>query len=138
MFDIPVDQWSIRTIAKVGKVMEIDEMTRYRADYVRVKIACKDIQKVPRFAEGTLGLYVKDFIFEREVEEGDTMKTLSSGIKVGEKEPPNKKYKAESHQMPPLLTSSSSQGGPKSANGGSVRDSNNRNPSRSLPLLLQR
>lgn len=68
VFDIPADQRSIRTIAKVGglvgKVMEIDEATRYRADYVRIKIACRDVQKVPRSAEATLGLYVKAFIFE--------------------------------------------------------------------------
>ena len=42
--DIPRDQRSIRTIAKVGglvgKVMEIDEKTRFRADFVRVKITC--------------------------------------------------------------------------------------------------
>lgn len=42
--EIPSDQRSIRTLAKVGglvgKVMEIDEKTRYRLDYVRMKIAC--------------------------------------------------------------------------------------------------
>jgi hypothetical protein len=72
--DIPADQRSVRTIAKVGglvgKVMEIDEKTRYRADYVRVKIACRDVLKVPKVAEGTLGIHIHDFIFEREVQEG--------------------------------------------------------------------
>lgn len=67
--DIPGDQRSIRTIAKigglVGKVVEIDEKTRFRADYVRVKIACRDLQKVPRTAKGALGLYVHDFGFKR-------------------------------------------------------------------------
>lgn len=45
--DILVDQRSIRTIAKVrglvGKVMEIDEKTRFKAEFVRVKIACRDV-----------------------------------------------------------------------------------------------
>ena len=72
MGDIPADQRSIRTLAKVGglvgKVMEIDEKTRYRADYVRMKIACRDVHRVPKTAEGTLGLYFYDFTFEREVQ----------------------------------------------------------------------
>lgn len=97
--DIPGDQRSIRTIAKigglVGKVMEIDEKTRFRADYVRVKIACRNLQKVPATAEGTMGLCIHDFGFEREVQEDNAIKTLTSGIKVGHQEPPNKKYKAE-------------------------------------------
>ena len=69
---IPADQRSIRTLAKVGglvgKVIEIDEKTRYRADYVTMKIACKDVHRVPKTAEGTLGLYFYDFTFEREVQ----------------------------------------------------------------------
>jgi hypothetical protein len=67
--DIPTDQRSLRTIAKVGglvgKVMEVDEQTRFRADYVRLKITCRDILKVPRTAESTLGLCLHYFIFER-------------------------------------------------------------------------
>lgn len=85
--EIPGDQRSIRTIAKVrglvGKVMEIDEKTRYRADYVRVRIACRDLQKVPAIVEGCLGICVHDFGFEREAQEESTIKTLTSGIKVG-------------------------------------------------------
>jgi hypothetical protein len=46
---IPDDQRAIVTLAKVGglvgKVMEIDETTRYRVDYVRLKIACRDVSK---------------------------------------------------------------------------------------------
>ena len=82
--DIPGDQRSIRTIVKigglVGKVVEIDDKTRFRADYVRVKIACRDLQKVPGTAEGTLGLCIHDFGFEREIQENNTVKTLTSGI----------------------------------------------------------
>ena len=69
--DIPTDQRSILTVAKVGglvgKVLEIDVKTRLRPDYVRVRIACRDVTKVPRKALGTLGLCLHDFIFEREV-----------------------------------------------------------------------
>lgn len=88
--DIPPDQRSIRTVAKVGglvgKVTEIDESTRFRQDYVRMRIACRDVTKVPKTDEGTLGLVLHDFKFEREflIEGGE--RTLSSGIKVGEKD----------------------------------------------------
>ena len=65
---IPADQKSIMTLAKVGglvdKVIEIDENSRYRYDYVRLKIACRDVSKVPKTAEGTLGMYIIDFGFE--------------------------------------------------------------------------
>lgn len=54
--DIPGDQRSIRTLAKVGglvgKVMEIDEKTRLRPNYVRMKIACRDVLRVPKKVEG--------------------------------------------------------------------------------------
>ena len=69
IWKIPTDQRSIRTVAKVGglvgKVLEIDEKTRFRHDQVRVRIACRDITKVPRSAESTLGIYLHDFIYER-------------------------------------------------------------------------
>jgi hypothetical protein len=67
---IPVDQRGIRTIAKVGglvrKTVEIDENTRYNPDFVRVKISCRDVMEVPESHEGNLGLYIYDFLYERE------------------------------------------------------------------------
>jgi hypothetical protein len=48
--------------------MEIDEKARFRVDYVRIKIACRDLTKVPKTAEGVLGITVYDFGFEREIE----------------------------------------------------------------------
>lgn len=50
----------------VGKVVEVDEKARYRLDYVRVKIACRDVTKVPKTAEGVLGMTLYDFGFERD------------------------------------------------------------------------
>lgn len=67
---IPPDQRSLRTIAKVGglvgKTLEIDEKTRYRNDYVRMRIACRDVTQVPAVAESSLGLFIYDFFFERD------------------------------------------------------------------------
>lgn len=67
----------------VGKVVEIDESSRFRYDYVRLKIACRDVTKVPKSIEGTLGMYIIDFGFEREVPEVGGERLLKSGIKVG-------------------------------------------------------
>ena len=67
---IPIDQRSLRTIAKVGgfvgKTLVIDENTRFRQDFVRVKIACRDVNQVPSSVECNLGLYIYDFFFEME------------------------------------------------------------------------
>jgi len=95
----PADQRSILTLAKVGglvgKVMEIDEESRFRYDYVKLKIACRDVSKVPKTTEGTLGLYIVDFEFEREIPDGKGERLLmKSGIKVGEDaQPPQKSPK---------------------------------------------
>lgn len=57
--------------------------TRLRPDYVRVRIAYRDVTKVRRKAKGTLGLCLHDFIFEREVQESKNVRVSSSGIRVG-------------------------------------------------------
>lgn len=65
MRGIPSDQRSIKTIAKVGglvgKTIEIDETTRNRNDFVRIKLACRDVSQVPNSAENTLGMLIYDF-----------------------------------------------------------------------------
>ena len=67
---IPMNQRSIRTLAKigglVGKTMEIDESTRYKTEFVRIKIDCRDVHEVLASAEGNLGIYIYDFFFELE------------------------------------------------------------------------
>jgi hypothetical protein len=66
---VPLEQRSIKTMAKigglVGKTMAIDEKTRLKGEFVRMRIACRDVKQVPATAEGTLGLKVYDFHFER-------------------------------------------------------------------------
>jgi hypothetical protein len=64
---------STLTIAKVGglvgKVVEIiDEKTRLRNDFVRARIACRDVRSVSGVAECYLRLFIYDFFFEREVQ----------------------------------------------------------------------
>ena len=97
---IPTDQRSVRTLAKVGglvgEVIEIDEESRFNYDYVRLRIACRDVARVPKTAESRLGMYLMDFGFEREVLIEGTEKMLKSGIKVtDENHPPAKKSKPD-------------------------------------------
>lgn len=93
---IPVDQRSIKTTAMVdglvGKMTELDEKTRYKPEYVRARIACRDVTRVPRMAEGTLGIYVFDFHFEREVLDEEEPAEFQSEVKVKQNdEPPQPK-----------------------------------------------
>lgn len=64
----------MRTIARVGglvgKTVAIDEKTRFKPEYVRVKIACRNVELVPASAEGNLGMFIYDFFFHRELPEG--------------------------------------------------------------------
>ncbi|XP_066316654.1 uncharacterized protein [Miscanthus floridulus] len=125
VWDIPADQRSFRTCVKVGglvgKVLEIDERTKLRHDYVRMKIACRGITKVPKIAESTLGLFLPDFTYERVVEVEGPIKTLQSGIKIseGEQPPPSKKYKADDNLSKDPQAKAAAQLGGKSANPGS-------------------
>jgi hypothetical protein len=96
---IPVDQRGIRTIAKVGglvgKTISIDENTRYNPEYVRVKIACKEIAEVPESVEGNLWMFIFEFFYEREETKGEKEARMKSGVRVGEQgnQPSPKKMK---------------------------------------------
>jgi hypothetical protein len=72
----------------VGKVVEIDEGSRYRYDYVRLRIACRDVTRVPKSAESFLGMYLIVFGLEREVGLDNGSKVLRSGIMVGDPDIP--------------------------------------------------
>lgn len=69
---VPYDKRNPKTVAYVGSLfgatVEVDDKSLTRTDYVRIKIACRDITKVPPTAEGAIILYLYDFAFEREVE----------------------------------------------------------------------
>lgn len=71
------------------------------------------MSKVPKSAERTLGLFLHDFHFEREFLNDGGDRTLSSGIKVGDKDqqPPPKRYKSDDI----VGQSSNTQGGKSSS-----------------------
>lgn len=101
---IPVNQRSVRTIAKVGglvgKTVEIDEKTRHKIDYVRVKIACRDVTPVPASAESSLEMMIYDFFFEREVVDETSKDRAKIGVQTdttGE-QPAFKKMRTEDGQ----------------------------------------
>jgi hypothetical protein len=52
----------------VGIPLEVDKLNTKRWEYVRVKIGCKDLTKVPAVVEGLMDLHFYDFIFQREVQ----------------------------------------------------------------------
>lgn len=108
--DIPTDQRSVKKVGGlIRKVMEIDEATRFRYDYVRMRIAYRDITKVLRTAQSTSGMFIHEFTFEREVVVEENQRTLRSAVKVGEKDhqPSTKKFKADDKSA---LRSNTSQG----------------------------
>lgn len=55
---------------------------RYRYDYIRVKIACRDVTKVPKKAESTLGMYIFYFGFEREIPTTEEAKSVKNAVKI--------------------------------------------------------
>jgi hypothetical protein len=65
----------------VGVTRDVDQSSLHRVDYVMIKIAAKDISKVPEVAEGAIWTYLYDFYYEREVEWGAP--TDKSSFKVG-------------------------------------------------------
>jgi hypothetical protein len=84
---IPPDQRSLRTIAKVGglvgKTMAVDENSRFNTEYVRMKIACREVEAIPESAEGCLGMHIYDFFYEREKNEKDKAERRKEETKVG-------------------------------------------------------
>lgn len=83
---IPTDQRSVKTIAKVGglvgKTVAIDEKTKFRPDFVRIKIACRDINLVPESAESSLGMFLYDFFFEREIPDEIPHEANKAGVRI--------------------------------------------------------
>lgn len=84
----------------MGKTVTIDEKTRHKIEYVRVKIACRDITRVPASAESSLGMMIYDFFFEREViEENDKEKTkIGLQADTAADQPALKKMRTEEDQ----------------------------------------
>jgi hypothetical protein len=85
---IPFDQRSVKTVAKVGglvgKTTTIDENTRLKEEFVRMRIARRDVTQVPATSESTLGLKIYDFHFEREVLDYMAKDSAKTVIKAGD------------------------------------------------------
>jgi hypothetical protein len=69
--------------------------TRFNRDFVRLKIACRNVELVPRSAEGNLGLFIYDFVFEREVSQEDNLGNMrvAGEVDVPETQPSPKKQR---------------------------------------------
>jgi hypothetical protein len=68
---IPMEKRTEKRVCYVASLvwmpLEVDKNNLKRWEYVRVKIGCKDIAKVPAVVEGLLKMHFYDFIFRREV-----------------------------------------------------------------------
>ncbi|RLN33373.1 hypothetical protein C2845_PM03G23270 [Panicum miliaceum] len=117
--------------------MIIDGETRLNRDFVRMKIACRGINKVPPSTESTLGLNVYDFFFERESDSSEDEANLRGAeeVRLPENQPSPKKQRTV-HTMPgasdpkagPTRMDGSSQQEGKQVNAGDRRkDTVNRN-----------
>jgi hypothetical protein len=66
---VPFDKRSKEILVYVGSLVgatsEVDESTLNRTDYVRIKIAARDIAKVHAKAEGAILPFLYDFFYER-------------------------------------------------------------------------
>jgi len=71
IFGIPMEkrsnQRACMVASLVGLPLEVDKQNLKRWDFVRVKIGCRDVRKVPAVVEGLLEFYFYDFTFHREV-----------------------------------------------------------------------
>lgn len=74
---IPYEKISEQNVSKVasfvGLPMEIDVDNLTKFDFIRIKIGCRDVRKVPAVVNGMLDFFFYDFVFQREVpQEGTT------------------------------------------------------------------
>jgi hypothetical protein len=81
----------------VGIPLEVDKANLKRWEYVRVKIGCKDITKVPAVVEGLLDMHFYDFVFQREVQESYSKQAWNTWTRTTERgdedNPSPKKHK---------------------------------------------
>jgi hypothetical protein len=81
---VPYDKRSVLTMAYVGTLVgstqEVDKSTLNRTDYVRIRLAARD---VPEVAECSISEYLYGFFFEREVEAKEAPDKVKTTMQVG-------------------------------------------------------
>jgi hypothetical protein len=87
---IPYDKRSEETVAYagslVGGTVSVDKSSLSRMDYVRIKLAVRDLEKVPTTAEGAIIPFLYDFSYEREVELVQNLDEDASMVRVDKEE----------------------------------------------------
>jgi hypothetical protein len=108
---IPYDKRSIPTLAYVGSLVvatvEIDEESMHRADFVRIKIAAKEVAKVPEIVEGATIPFLYDFYYERELELGNARNKTTGRVSAGNESGPQPSPKKPRTDNAPSVASSS-------------------------------
>jgi hypothetical protein len=99
---IPYDKRSRPTMGYVGSLVrvtrDVDKSTMHRADFVIIKIAAREVAKIPEVVEGAMGKYLYDFLFERDIGMGQGAKANAikvSNEKGGEVQPSPKKPRTD-------------------------------------------
>jgi hypothetical protein len=87
---VPYDKRSPETLAYVGSLVgattKVDKSTFNRVNYVRVKIAGRDVSKIPESAEGAIIPYLYDFFYEREVVVEEKKEASAGLVKIDKME----------------------------------------------------
>jgi hypothetical protein len=88
---VPYDKRSAKALAYVGSLVgvtrKVDKSTLNRIDYVRVKIAAKDVSRVHASTEGAILTYLYDFFYERKVILEEKKEEKVSMMKVDKMDP---------------------------------------------------
>lgn len=123
---IPYEKRSFSNASKVGSFvglpLEVDTVNLHKFEYVRVKIGCRDITKVPVVVNGLLDFFFYDFKFQREVvQEGTTSPAGNKWLRNDKPcvdKPSPKKQKLGEGQNKTGIAQNSQQRMPKSTNVG--------------------
>jgi hypothetical protein len=110
---IPYDMKSEETAeyagSLVGATVEVDKASLSRNDYARVKLAVRDLGKVPDTVEGAIVPYMYDFQYEREVEVDQATNEDSTMVHVDQGDPSHAAKKPKTDGQIPVQQHNQSQ-----------------------------
>jgi hypothetical protein len=70
----------------VGATAEVDVSSLSRIEYARMKIAARDISRIPESAKRAILPYLYDFYYEREVEDVEVDQKIEIQVPIGQGE----------------------------------------------------
>ncbi|CAM0873483.1 unnamed protein product [Alopecurus aequalis] len=108
----------------VGVTLEVDQATLHKPEFCRILLGCRYINKLPKSAEGVLGDYFYDFLYEVDTVIVQGPPAIQNMIPVGESSlHPSPKRHMNEHYMDDSATSSEGQNASASYVGTSISKS---------------